>query len=58
MNNMFTSGELKALSILLKRVNITGEEALVVSQLQVKLQNLLSVETSIEEPKTETPTSE
>lgn len=58
MNNMFTSGELKALSILLKRVNITGEEAMVVSQLQVKLQNLLSVETHIEEPKTETPTSE
>ena len=55
---MFTSGELKALSILLKRVQISGEEAMVVSQLQVKLQNLLSVETHIEEPKTETPTSE
>lgn len=55
---MFTQGELKSLSILLKRVNITGEEAMVVSQLQVKLQNLMSVETPIEEPKTETPTSE
>lgn len=55
---MLTQVELKALSVLLKRVQISGEEAMVVSQLQVKLQNLLSVETPIEEPKTETPTSE
>lgn len=55
---MFTQGELKALSILLKRVQISGEEAMVVSQLQVKLGNMLTKETLIEETNTETPTSE
>jgi len=53
---MFTQGELKALSILLKRVQITGEEAVVVAQLQTKVNSLITVEPV--ETKTETPTSE
>ena len=54
---MFTNEELKALSVLLLRVDLKGNEALTVAQLQIKINNLLKPET-VEEPKPETPTSE
>lgn len=55
---MFSTEELKNLSVLLLRVNLTGSEALAVASLQAKVNSLIPKETPVEEPKTETPTSE
>lgn len=51
---MLTQPELKNIALLLQRVNLTGNEALAVAQLQMKVNSLIEKE----EPKTETPTSE
>lgn len=52
---MLTQSELKNIALLLQRVNLTGNEALAVAQLQMKVNSLIE---KPEEPKTETPTSE
>lgn len=44
----FNNEELKNLSVLLQRVNLKGNEALAVAQLQVKIQNLVKMETTSE----------
>ena len=54
---MLTQEELKNIAVLLQRVSLTGNEAMAVAQLQVKINNLLSVETPVE-TKSETPTTE
>ena len=51
---MLTQQELKNIALLLQRVSLTGNEALAVAQLQMKLNSLITAE----ETKTETPTSE
>ena len=55
--NTFSNEELKNIGVLLQRVDLKGNEALAVAQLQIKINNLLKPET-VEEPKPETPTSE
>lgn len=59
---MFNNNELKSLDVLLKRVNLTGEEALPVAELQLKIRKLISEETQTLNPQTtgnpETPVSE
>lgn len=51
---MFSNEELKNIAVLLQRVNLTGNEATAVAILQQKVAGLIKVE----EPKSETPTSE
>jgi len=55
-----TQEELKNISVLIQRSNITGAEALAVAQLQIKINTLIAqppVGTPVE-TKPETPTSE
>lgn len=54
---MFTLQELQAISALLLRVDLKGNEALTVAQLQLKVNGLIKEQTPVE-PKPETPTSE
>lgn len=49
---MFNQQELKNLDVLIKRVQLTGEEALAVASLQQKIKSLMEV--PVEEPKEET----
>lgn len=53
---MFSTEELKNLSVLLLRVNLTGSEALAVASLQAKVNSLIPKETPVETK--EAPTSE
>lgn len=48
---MFNQQELKNLDVLIKRVQITGEEALAVASLQQKIKSLIEI--PIEAPKDE-----
>lgn len=49
---MFTKEELNALSVMLRRANITGQEAMPIALLQQKIENLLSEEPKKNEPNT------
>lgn len=57
---MFTIQELQAISTLLLRVDLKGNEALTVAQLQLKVSNLIKqqevIPATTEENKTEAPT--
>lgn len=53
---MFTQEELKNLAVLISRVDLKGNEAIAVAQLQVKIQGLLKPEPIVE--KNENPTPE
>lgn len=55
--NPLTQEELKNIGVLLQRVDLKGNEAMAVAQLQVKINNLLSVETPIETKEETTPTN-
>lgn len=55
---MFTQEELKNIGVLLQRVDLKGNEAVAVAQLQIKINGLLVQSTEPAEPKSETPTSE
>ena len=56
--NTFSNEELKNIGVLLQRVDLKGNEALAVAQLQIKINGLLVQPTEPVEPKPETPTSE
>lgn len=53
--NIFTQEELKNIAVLLQRVDLKGNEALAVAQLQVKIGGLINPEPVKETPKEEEP---